>query len=61
MRYLKTHGYRVISLKDFVEFASLRRQLPRKSVVLTFDDGWKPFQEFAYPILVLPGLEWVAV
>jgi peptidoglycan/xylan/chitin deacetylase (PgdA/CDA1 family) len=51
MRYLKTHGYRVVSLKEFVEFASLRRQLPRKSVVLTFDDGWKPFREFAYPIL----------
>jgi peptidoglycan/xylan/chitin deacetylase (PgdA/CDA1 family) len=51
MRYLKTHGYRVIRLSEFVEFASLRRQLPRKSVVLTFDDGWKPFREFAYPIL----------
>src|SRR5262249_12815715 len=51
MRYLKAHGYRVVSLKEFVEFASLRRQLPHKSVVLTFDDGWKPFREFAYPIL----------
>jgi peptidoglycan/xylan/chitin deacetylase (PgdA/CDA1 family) len=51
MRYLKREGYRVISLNEFLEFASLRRQLPRKSVVLTFDDGWKPFREFAYPIL----------
>jgi peptidoglycan/xylan/chitin deacetylase (PgdA/CDA1 family) len=51
MRYLKKQGYRVISLSEFLEFASLRRQLPRKSVVLTFDDGWKPFREFAYPIL----------
>jgi hypothetical protein len=50
MRYLKTQGYRVISLNDFLAFASLRRQLPRKSVVLTFDDGWKPFREFAYPL-----------
>jgi len=51
MRYLKTQGYRVIRLNEFLAFASLRRQLPRKSVVLTFDDGWKPFREFAYPIL----------
>jgi Polysaccharide deacetylase len=51
MRYLTTQDYRVISVNEFLEFASLRRQLPRKSVVLTFDDGWKPFREFAYPIL----------
>jgi peptidoglycan/xylan/chitin deacetylase (PgdA/CDA1 family) len=51
MRYLKTRDYHVISLDEFLEFASLRRQLPRKSVVLTFDDGWKPVREFAYPIL----------
>jgi peptidoglycan/xylan/chitin deacetylase (PgdA/CDA1 family) len=51
MRYLKKEGYRVISLGEFVEFMSLKRQLPRKSVVLTFDDGYRAFKEFAYPIL----------
>ena len=30
---------------------ALRQQLPRKTVVLTFDDGWKSFKEYAYPIL----------
>jgi peptidoglycan/xylan/chitin deacetylase (PgdA/CDA1 family) len=51
MRYLKREGYHVITLKQFLEFSALRRQLPRKTVVLTFDDGWKSFKEFAYPIL----------
>jgi len=51
MRYLKAQGYRVVSLRDFVEFARLRRQLPRKSVVLTFDDGYKAFKQYAYPLL----------
>lgn len=51
MRYLKAQGYHVVSLREFLEFAALRRQLPRKTVVLTFDDGWKSFKELAQPIL----------
>jgi peptidoglycan/xylan/chitin deacetylase (PgdA/CDA1 family) len=51
MRYLKAEGYRVISLGDFVEAMRLQRQLPRKAVVLTFDDGYRAFLEYAYPIL----------
>jgi len=51
MRYLKAEGYRVISLGDFVEAMRLQRQLPRKAVVLTFDDGYRAFLEYAYPVL----------
>jgi peptidoglycan/xylan/chitin deacetylase (PgdA/CDA1 family) len=51
MKYLKAHGYRVVSVAEFVEWLHLRRQLPRKTVVLTFDDGYRSFREYAYPIL----------
>ena len=51
MRYLKTTGYRVVSLADFVEFSRLNRQLPQKAVVLTFDDGYRAFKDHAYPVL----------
>ena len=51
MRYLKAQGYRVIGLKDFIEWTQLRRQLPQRAVVLTFDDGYRAFREYAYPIL----------
>jgi len=51
MRYLKTNGYRVVSLADFVEFTRLNRQLPQRAVVLTFDDGYHAFKDYAYPIL----------
>jgi peptidoglycan/xylan/chitin deacetylase (PgdA/CDA1 family) len=51
MSYLRTNGYRVVSLGDFVEFTRLGRQLPQKAVVLTFDDGYRSFKDFAYPVL----------
>lgn len=51
MRYLKTRGYRVVSLTELYEFIAFRRQLPRRAVVINFDDGYKSFLEYAHPIL----------
>ena len=51
MRYLKAEGYRALTLAEFLEFTRLNRQLPKKSVVLTFDDGYKSFRQYAYPVL----------
>src|SRR6267142_3037785 len=51
MRYLKTNGYRVVSLAEFIEFTRLNRQLPQRAVVLTFDDGYHAFKDHAYPVL----------
>ncbi len=51
MRYLQAEGFRTVSLRDFLDFNAGHRQLPRKSVLLTFDDGWRSFGEYAHPLL----------
>jgi peptidoglycan/xylan/chitin deacetylase (PgdA/CDA1 family) len=51
MRYLKREGYHVVTLAEFVDWTHLKRQLPKKSVVLTFDDGYHSFRDYAYPVL----------
>jgi peptidoglycan/xylan/chitin deacetylase (PgdA/CDA1 family) len=51
MMYLQKNGYTVITIEQFMDYINFRNQIPRKSVVITFDDGWKSIYEVAYPIL----------
>ena len=51
MRYLKENGYRVISPQQLLAFLEYRQPLPRKSVMITVDDGYSSFYTVAYPIL----------
>jgi len=51
MRFLKEQGFRVITLDELFDFFDFNRQIPRKSVVITIDDGWRSTYEIAYPIL----------
>ena len=51
IRQLHADGFHALTLADFVAFTDGRRQLPRKSVLLTFDDGYKSFIQYARPIL----------
>jgi peptidoglycan/xylan/chitin deacetylase (PgdA/CDA1 family) len=51
MRYLKENGYHVITLDQLFDFMELKAQIPKKSVVITIDDGWSSLYDIAYPIL----------
>jgi len=51
MRYLKENGYRVISLGMLLDFLEYRQAVPKRSVVITIDDGYKSAYDIAYPIL----------
>jgi len=41
MRYLHDAGYSTISTRDLVAYMQGKISLPKNSIVLTFDDGWK--------------------
>jgi peptidoglycan/xylan/chitin deacetylase (PgdA/CDA1 family) len=49
--FLKKNGYTIVSLADFHEFNKGRKQLPKKSVVITIDDGYRSIYSIAYPII----------
>ncbi|HKQ65565.1 MAG TPA: polysaccharide deacetylase family protein [Methylomirabilota bacterium] len=51
IRQLHADGFQALRLADFLAYTTGRRQLPRKSVLLTFDDGYKSFVQYARPIL----------
>ncbi|MBW2180746.1 MAG: polysaccharide deacetylase family protein [Deltaproteobacteria bacterium] len=51
MKYLKENNYHVIKLDQLLDFLDYKEQIPGKSVVITFDDGWSSVYDFATPIL----------
>lgn len=55
MRTLKRH-YRPVSGAQVVDAIRGEAQLPERAVLVTFDDGYRDFQEFAWPILEGAGV-----
>lgn len=51
MAYLKKHGFTVLPLSTLVHIIREGKPLPRKSVVITFDDGYADNYQYAFPIL----------
>ncbi|KAB2640166.1 MAG: polysaccharide deacetylase family protein [Verrucomicrobia bacterium] len=51
MGTLRQLGITVISLEDFLAWKRGAKSIPEKSVLLTFDDGWKSVFTDALPIL----------
>lgn len=51
MQYLKDNGYTPISMAELIAWANEGAALPEKPAMITFDDGYESFYEYAYPIL----------
>lgn len=51
MQYLKDKQYNVLKIEDIADFVNGKKALPKKAVVITFDDAYEDNYLSAYPIL----------
>ena len=51
LKYLSQNGYSPISVKQLCDYAYNGTPLPDKPVIITFDDGFESFAEYACPLL----------
>lgn len=51
MRYIEEKGYTPITISDYARRVRVQESLPRKTVIITFDDGFADFYRMAFPIL----------
>ncbi len=57
MAYLVMKGYNFITLDQVRNYHEGKIDLPRNSVLLTFDDAYQSVMEYAYPILKKHGIK----
>jgi peptidoglycan/xylan/chitin deacetylase (PgdA/CDA1 family) len=51
MKYLHKHHYKTLTLDEFYDWKKGKRKIPRKSVLITIDDGNLSNYMYAFPIL----------
>ena len=51
IKWLSEHGYKTITMDELYDWKVNNKKIPRKSILITFDDGWKSYYTKAIPIL----------
>ena len=49
--WLLSQGYETVTVGQVIDWANGKGSLPQKPVMITFDDGYESFYEYAFPIL----------
>ena len=53
---LSDRGYNVITLDKFRDFLKGEAEIPPNAILITFDDGYESFYNYAYPLLKERGM-----
>lgn len=59
LKYLKENGYEAITVSDLIDYTKGSKKLPKKPVMLTFDDGYYNNLYYAYPLVEKYGMKMV--
>lgn len=51
LQYLQKNNYKTLTMKEFTDWKSGELNLPFKSVLITFDDGFLSNYQYAFPLL----------
>lgn len=51
LKYLKKHNYKTLTLEEFYCYHQGTCKIPRKSVLITMDDGYQSNYDLAFPLL----------
>ena len=51
LQYLSQHGFETVTIADLIAYVQQGEPLPKKPVMLTFDDGYYNNYKYAYPLL----------
>jgi peptidoglycan/xylan/chitin deacetylase (PgdA/CDA1 family) len=51
MNYLKENKFNVVWIDEIIEYLKDDRDIPQRTVALTFDDGYQDFYNNAFPVL----------
>lgn len=51
LKYITQKGYTTVSIADLQDFIQNNKPLPKKPIMITVDDGYLSFYEYAYPLL----------
>lgn len=51
IQYLQNEGYKFVSLNEYIEYCQGKIDLPEKSIMISFDDGYESFYVKVLPVL----------